>query len=298
MSNDTIYSVHIDWLTLTVKGGFNLKQTIGDEGYARQIAQSCLCDFGVIVPSQNLFALRPVFGYAYGYSSSETGLQVHVGGDIEQQGVMLIATGQALANGRNGQQLLGDGLALGWKPTRIDVAFNFQNSGSSVQAFRDDYVFVHEGAPKRKTQLISSRSGDTFTIGSRTSEKYVRVYDKAAEQGIDGDWKRVEIELKGLAAIEYAQDIADSPSAASVLITPMLGIMGNTIAVMMGHIAGGYDPARPVSRPETLGNKLLWLQKSVIPSLVTMYYADAPQFEKFRELLNKAIEDGASPGMM
>jgi DNA relaxase NicK len=39
--------------------------------------------------------------------------------------------------------------------------------------------------------------GKTVNIGSRTSEAFLRVYDKGAEQGTDVDWTRVELETKG-----------------------------------------------------------------------------------------------------
>jgi phage replication initiation protein len=36
----------------------------------------------------------------------------------------------------------------------------------------------------------------TVEIGKRVSDLFVRIYDKAAEQGISGQWVRVEIEAK------------------------------------------------------------------------------------------------------
>jgi len=55
----------------------------------------------------------------------------------------------------------------------------------------------------RKSRLVRDE-GDTLYVGARTSEKYLRIYDKAAEQGItDREWTRVELECKG----EFAHGI-------------------------------------------------------------------------------------------
>ena len=43
----------------------------------------------------------------------------------------------------------------------------------------------------------NGRVGKTIYIGSRSSEKMIRIYDKAAEQNQEGVWIRYEIETKG-----------------------------------------------------------------------------------------------------
>ena len=49
---------------------------------------------------------------------------------------------------------------------------------------------------KQWTHVENNFGGQTWSYGSRVSDSYIRIYDKAAEQKIQGHWIRVELELK------------------------------------------------------------------------------------------------------
>lgn len=49
--------------------------------------------------------------------------------------------------------------------------------------------------------------GKTLYFGSRGSNTYIRIYDKAAEQGVDGHWVRFEVELKQRNALYVVRHI-------------------------------------------------------------------------------------------
>lgn len=292
------YDYRVDWLTLTVRGGYEAPQLRGDAPRAREIAAAVLHMFALPVVSSELFAGRPQHGYAYEFTDPISALSVNVGANLEQQGLMLVATGTSLASRVDGRLLLLMGLEQGWKPTRIDVAFDLYDSGTTVREMHAEYTEPTGQRLAHSTGLRESRSGATFTIGSRASEKYIRIYDKAGEQGVVADWVRVEIELKGDAAVEYAQDISIDPSSASVLIAPLLARQTNTIALTMGSIAGGHEPARPITRAESNPNKLLWLRKSVVPTLVKLFYRDREVFNRFLAELDTAINEKNAPDRM
>jgi len=79
----------------------------------------------------------------------------------------------------------------------------------------DDYVGVltverlleceRSGAIVRRSKGLPSVVGDywaggtgwTVNFGARSSDTFVRCYNKAAEQGVDGIWNRLELEIKG-----------------------------------------------------------------------------------------------------
>ena len=65
-----------------------------------------------------------------------------------------------------------------------------------------------------KTKVNSRQQGSdgcTMYFGSPTSDIRIRIYDKAAEQGIDGHWVRVEVVLrKEKAQVALEQIIADN----------------------------------------------------------------------------------------
>ncbi len=73
--------------------------------------------------------------------------------------------------------------------TRIDVQVTIENplgSGDALALVRDECTTKH-------TTLIESLENDTLYIGSRTSEKFIRLYEKNLEKS----YLRLEFELKG-----------------------------------------------------------------------------------------------------
>lgn len=93
--------------------------------------------------------------------------------------------------------------------TRIDCAVDVQTFiGSSFEPYMDE-VKANAGARGPgmrsnygvKFEALESESGTTFNFGSRTSDKFVRLYDKGAEQGAGWwTWLRYELEIKGKSA--------------------------------------------------------------------------------------------------
>ena len=83
-----------------------------------------------------------------------------------------------------------------WKCSRLDVAAD--TDAVTVQ----EIVLGRQWRTKSKSikaiQDLVSGDYETLYIGSRSrnSRKFVRVYDKAKEQGVDGVWTRVEVQLR------------------------------------------------------------------------------------------------------
>lgn len=93
------------------------------------------------------------------------------------------------------------------KITRIDIAMDFFNGEYSPEQAREDrnnglFNSANKIIPKGKCQGTEwedmtgkDKSGKTYEIGTRNSVRFIRVYNKAAEQGVQGDWVRFEIEF-------------------------------------------------------------------------------------------------------
>ena len=64
------------------------------------------------------------------------------------------------------------------------------------------YTIIQEFSTK-----TAEKTAETVYFGSRKSENMIRIYDKAAEQKIEADICRIEIELKKNSAHKVAQDI-------------------------------------------------------------------------------------------
>ena len=94
-------------------------------------------------------------------------------------------------------------VSLGGKPTRLDIAIDTdQVTIEHVEAAYDQGHYVGK---MRNVSVRASKSGRgrTLYFGGRADGKrggnirrYVRVYDKAAEQNVSGVWTRCEVELR------------------------------------------------------------------------------------------------------
>lgn len=90
--------------------------------------------------------------------------------------------------------------------SRIDLAVDdfhdLFNRQYAKKAFNDDAfrTSIYGRSPNGGERLIVEPNGkvvnESFEVGSRTSTVYWRIYNKAAQQGLDISWFRSEVELK------------------------------------------------------------------------------------------------------
>lgn len=111
--------------------------------------------------------------------------------------------------------------------------------------------------------------GDTLTVGSRTSDKYGRLYDKEAESmdaSYEGCW-RYELEYKGCyAPAALAQVFNSSDPTAEALGLVLSQWRAWCVPVPVVAIAG--TQALVVDRQETdVERRLNWLRRQVVPTL-------------------------------
>jgi len=126
------------------------------------------------------------------------------------------------------------------------------------------------GARQDKTtfcHIESPHSGDSLAIGSRRSTRYLRIYDKTAQQGgrIVGNQYRFEIELKKLQARREWQrtcGAADIPHLAMSVVAGSLLSHGLPVpwleTVEPLGLPSTYDPT-------TEERRLKWLLDTVAP---------------------------------
>jgi len=121
-------------------------------------------------------------------------------------GVMLQATGVQLsameAAGHDPAVFIEHALRDGYVPTRVDIAIDLINSGGRPAEIYRAWSKKKLATSARKMTMFQAQGmgakvgGETVYIGSRSSTKLLRAYDKAAERGQEGDWIRIELELK------------------------------------------------------------------------------------------------------
>lgn len=198
-SSDRKYSVFIDWLRFTVPYGVEFRYLMP--------LMPCFEPSGeVLTPFPN-----------YTGSMALVCGRIDWNDDRPEQRVMVTLTGQDLARMRDtfsDVELLRDIAKIeGIRITRLDLATDTNDTRISPAELKKDWKT--ERFKTRAKMLSEIRKegkegeyqGHTVYIGSRQSEQFLRVYDKAAESGQEGHLTRVELELKGHKAFEALHTI-------------------------------------------------------------------------------------------
>jgi DNA relaxase NicK len=126
----------------------------------------------------------------------------------------------------------------------------------------------YEGTARKIAHMAGLDGGHTIYIGSRTSEKFMRLYDKGVEQHLEGaDWKRLELELKGMVARAAAHQVIDTRSLTGTFNSVALGMVNLTDCHEYAKFfpAGGEELSLPAIEKHT--DREAWLIKQVIPAL-------------------------------
>lgn len=156
----------------------------------------------------------PRFGYQRAVKFPQ-GLIIMYDGSTAQMGQHYIYSGGAI------NKLLGEGISpatvYGWhteqahRCTRLDLAIDVYDDERFLQDLADAVYLSQYKGTARSANIIHSPvdGGMTIYMGSRTSAKFVRIYNKAVQMGQEGHWTRIEVELKGDAARGVMRAIND-----------------------------------------------------------------------------------------
>jgi hypothetical protein len=191
----------------------------------------------------------------------------------DEMGVHVAFTGRSLKaladGGIPGVDMVKWALDQNASPTRLDLAidvFDVKIDPAAMAAL--PRVKAAPGTARKWSTVKGHDDGCTAYIGSRKSEKFLRIYDKAAEQGIPGGlWTRFEIELKGKAAKAAAAQIwrmgdADRPAFIKGLIRDLFNPDDEMFQSIMDAPAVAL-----VTEKDTRDTTLSWLMNTVSKSL-------------------------------
>lgn len=152
--------------------------------------------------------------------------------------------------------------------SRIDLALDCQNSGLSITKLAS---MVRRGKAELKTKtfshITSQDAGETLYLGSRTSEQFLRIYNKAAEQQTSGDWVRIELECKGSRAHEIGPKLAYGDNSTMINLTRGMVVNiaqfpDDTWKAIVGDLAVAIAKAH-TNEPDRKG----WLLGLVAPAM-------------------------------
>lgn len=178
-----------------------------------------------------------------------------------------------------------------WKCTRIDIAIDHFEQTCLPEAFNERLAF---GAGKTRIRDWERRKGvlgngiDCTYGGGLESEKSIKIYDKAAEQGIEGTWTRYEMTFNGKRGKEVWKAVQELPSDEALLefAKRLLKSMIDFPDWMEWQEAFGIMSKHewtPIPRVES--DKWRWLMSQVAPT-----FRDAFETEGDWNLLEKFVE--------
>lgn len=150
-------------------------------------------------------------GYRARYECGKTGAVLEMDSADTSMGNHFTFSGEALNSLRRDYGGTDTGLVnhlvrRGAKASRIDLTINIHEGNITPASMRDALRKGTCQAKSKVSRFIEGKNGDiegdTLYIGSPTSDRQFRCYNKAAETGImdRGAWVRLELELRRLRA--------------------------------------------------------------------------------------------------
>lgn len=173
------------------------------------------------------FVGRGMHGFQSSYVDSATQLRAQSDAADETMGTAFVMSGDCLDRLRQDYGATDDGLAVRLsyckaKCSRIDLTINIHEGQLTPRKIQQA---VRSGSARPKANVhrfIEGKNGDvegdTFYIGSPTSDRQFRAYNKAAELGIVNGpaWLRLELELRRVRAQGAFQACASNGVDATV----------------------------------------------------------------------------------
>lgn len=149
----------------------------------------------------------------HGYRTRDyrEGISIHHGGGIQQDmGCWLEMSGKGCrafeSLGHGNWDYLFDTVRAGDnKITRLDVAFDDLTGVIDIDHLYRETMNLNFVSKFENWEVTVGTKGCTINHGSKSSEVYIRIYDKAKEQKLkDGShWVRIELQLRGDRAYEF-----------------------------------------------------------------------------------------------
>jgi hypothetical protein len=265
-------SATIDWISYTIHWNTAALHRFNTAGSFEQICTALTNHEGAWINGQ------PQQYYPYVYSAAaNSGLRVSISEVGSAQGVHISFSGSALAQ-VNPRAVLRNALAMGANITRIDIAIDWPDIMplSLLKEHLDEGKAVTKA---RDWNLIVGRTGRTLYVGSRTSEKFLRIYDKAAESGSDGLWYRIELECKG----DYARGVALHIDGAGYdyFGDIIRGFCDWPESIFWRDATTSPTLLEGIAKPEKRRDTFSWLMKSVVPSVAKLLVDDHEKFVTF-----------------
>jgi len=251
-----ITRVIVDWLRYSFKGDGMLS--------------SALPDWEVFADREHLDNPYRFYDHAVRHGSA----RVDTSRDMRAQGGLVTITGrdmeQIRAAGESEVSLLRHAMTIG-SVTRIDIAVDVMRGGKTPFDIDDMIVSGQIDCSSKKRLKVSGSdggksTGQTLYLGSRKSERMLRIYDKGRQQKIDKDWLRIELEIKGRRAAATAK-AACARGVACAGRAAIWSMLHGSNGWWQGVIWGDSVPEPDVVVPRKDTDSDVWLYTVALPAV-------------------------------
>jgi phage replication initiation protein len=275
-----------DWLEFTI-------HSLNEEEVILQVLKLNLADFIELPKGRYGYKKQLALGHISVLYNGADDMGIHV--ILSGKGCREYETDSTLL------ELLDRIMLYDGKCTRIDMAMD--DKTGDIIPFDKIIEAIQEGTVssrwKTSTELIKRKLHDgeivgrTINIGSRKSKMYMRIYDKALEQGQDTPWYRIEMEIKD----ERAENLQSILLFESQIGQVFAKIINNYIRFLEPNEDSNRSrwPTAPwwekliqeigktslTRKPEdrTVEDVREWVRQQVGPSLALLFIADDNSLE-------------------
>ena len=204
----------------------------------------------------------------------ESGVTVMWSTKRADMGVHVVFTGSSLrwltAKGTSVLDVAKHMRDLGARASRVDLAIDIFDSGLQQSDLCKPARLPYKGKGRtpKFTQVGDEEDGWTLYIGSRSSEKFLRIYDKAKESKSEiKDWKRIEIECKGMVAHWLGDALPEMDVSAVYQLTAQLCKTMVDFKVSQWTEALSSEEVALSIPKKTARDTIGWLVNQVAPAL-------------------------------
>lgn len=234
----------------------------------------------------------------FGYSIADTdayGAVIQWNPDRPEMGNHVIFAGSTLRNlfentSVQQQALLRACTDAGGTVSRLDLAKDCTGKAIDLQAiYQSLEQGLNTGLARTYGKIQSNDGGFTIYVGSRQSERFIRIYNKAAQQNTPNErWFRFEIETKGKVARAISSLLARSTNWTGTFDALALGMV--QLASIPDYQVWFEAESVPIGLPkiERQTDRERWIAEQVIAA-VAKHYIENPNSEAIKRLIDTLL---------
>jgi len=174
--------------------------------------------------------------------------------------------------------------------TRLDIAKDLEGVPCNLE---NVYTAVKKGENRGTCRTISrldsGTDGTTVYLGSRQSEKFARIYNKASQLNLEGtEWKRYELELKGMVARAMGRLLVDTDNWAGCFDAMALGMVNLPRSKDYQKFFQAGETLVGIPQIEKTTDREAWIKDQVVKAVI-VHYQQYPHSEAIA-LLRKTLD--------